>query len=148
MDTLTHTPNRKRGQRLTFDQKIDLIESIAEVMSTEGIVSVHGLAKRLKVNTTTIIRYLPYATKVFNKTKVHDRTYHRNLLIQRTLHDIEQLSILRDKSTTLKEKLMVYSQLIKYDQLLAVITGILYDAQNQSIEQSKVVIIKRPAQSN
>lgn len=146
MLTSPTTLKRSRGHKLSFDEKIDLIEAIAEVMNTEGIVSVLGLAQRLEVNTTTIIRYKPYAERIFNKTKVNDRTFHRNLLIQRTYMAIEQMAILRDNTTKISDLMSIHNQMIKYQHLLAVVTGIIQDAKAQPTEQRKPLVIIRPAQ--
>jgi len=142
METSTPSIKRNQGQQLLTHEKMTLTERIVETME-QGTLSLHGLATKLGVNTTTIKRYKPYADRIYNNVKL-DRTYIRNLQINRTMRLIERLTADLESCKTTREKTLVYNQLSKYYQHVAVISGIVSDAHHANVNQKQLVII-RPA---
>lgn len=137
---------RRRGTRLSTAEKMTLTERIAELMG-DGINSVHGLASRLNVNTTTVKRYKPYAERLYGHVSISSRTYHRNLQIRRTLAMVELLTIDLEAAQTTKEKMLIHNQLVKYYHLTALLSGILYEAKEQPTGHRQLVIV-RPAMAS
>ncbi|HVC36515.1 MAG TPA: hypothetical protein VNE40_03705 [Candidatus Dormibacteraeota bacterium] len=142
MQTSIQQVKRKQGQQLLTHEKMSLTERIVEAME-QGTLSIHGLAIKLGVNTTTIKRYKPYADRIYNNVKL-DRAFIRNLQINRTMRLIERLTIELDSCKTIREKTLLYNQLSKYYQHIALITGIVSDSHHTNINQKQLVII-RPA---
>jgi len=142
METSIRIVKRKQGQQLLTHEKMSLTERIVEAME-QGTLSIHGLATKLSVNTTTIKRYKPYSDHIYNNVKL-DRTYNRNLQIERTMRIIERLTTDLETCKTIREKALIYNQICKYYQHVAVISGIVSDSHQTNISQKQLVII-RPA---
>jgi hypothetical protein len=146
METSTATVKRRRGTQLSTAEKMALTERIAKLMG-DGIDSIHGLALRLNVNTTTVRRYKPYAERLYGHVSINSRTYHRNLQIRRTLAMVELLTIDLEAAQTVKEKMLIHNQLVKYYHLMALLSGILYEAKEQPTGHGQLVIV-RPAMAS
>lgn len=141
METSVKPLKRKRGKQLSTVEKMDLTEHIARLMD-DGTVSVHGLATLLNVNRTTVKRYKPYAQRLYGKVNIGSRVYHRNLQIQRMYAMIERLTVDLELAMTTKDKALLHSQLVKYYHLMALLSGIIHDTKEQSIDHRQLVIIR------
>lgn len=145
MTSATHEAiKRRRGVHLLTDEKMQLTFRIVDLLE-EGIESELGLAKRLRVNTTTIRRYKPYALAVIQRAKL-DRNIIRKKQIARTYRIIEQLTEDLKAAQSVRDRSLIYSTIAKYSNHLALITGLNYDSQVQQANAQQLVIV-RPAKA-
>ena len=146
MQTITPyaTTKRKRGTHLLSDDKLRLTFSIVDLLE-EGYTSENSIAKKLRVNTTTIRRYKPYALAVIGRAKL-DRNTIRNKQIARTYRIIEQLTEDLQTAQSVKDRCLLYGTIVKYSNHLALITGLGYDNQVQQADPQRLVVI-RPART-
>lgn len=139
MGIVTGIEKKKRGQQLQNAERLVLISKIVEALC-EGYVSTNALAKRLEVGAPTIDTYRPLADELIGKRKL-DRNVIRNLQIQRTYRIVEMLMDDLKSCNTIKEKSLIYNQLAKFSQHLALICGLNVETQ-VNVDASKLVIIR------
>lgn len=139
MDSTLLDKKRKRGNQLVNAERMVLISKLVEALC-EGYQSTYTLSKKLNVDRQTIERYRPLADDVISKTKL-DRNVIRNLQVKRTYRIIEMIMDDLKKCKTMKEKSLMYNQLAKFSQHLALICGLNVETQ-VNVDASKLVIIR------
>lgn len=111
----------------------------------EGYTSTNKLANMLNVSRDTIDRYRPLADELIGKMKL-DRNVIRNLQVRRTYKIIEMLMNDLTECEGIKEKTLVYNQIAKFSQHLALICGLNTEVQ-VTADASQLVIIRGSAKT-
>lgn len=128
------------------EEKMLLTQTIADLI-TLGYKTEVSMADRLKVNTTTIRRYKPYAIEMLNRTKLERRELIRNREIRRCYAAIEQITLDLQKAKTANEKSVLYSSLARFNQHLALLAGLTYDTKQLYNKQPNQIVIIRAQKS-
>lgn len=132
-------PKQKNGKTLTNAKRLIIISKLVELLC-EGYQSTNKLSKILGVARATIETYRPLADEIIGKTKL-DRNVIRNLQVQRTYQLIERLMNDLDTCNTIKDKSLIYNQIAKFSQHLALITGLNIET-TVNVDHQKLVIIR------
>lgn len=144
MDTSDGLAKRKQGQRLQNAQRNVLIGKLVDYLC-EGYTSTYSLANKLGVDRSTIEAYRPLADELIGKMKL-DRNVIRNLQVRRTYKIIESLMNDLTECEDIKEKMLVYNQIAKFSQHLALICGLNTEVQ-VTADASQLVIIRGSAKT-
>lgn len=147
METELSITPKKRGQQLQNAERLIVIAKLVEELSN-GYMSTYALSKKLRLNRATIEAYRPLADKLITETRL-DRGVIRNLQVRRTYKLIEMLmddlkkidSTPLDVSTKMATKSKIYSQIAKFSQHLALITGLNVETQ-VNVNPKQLVIIR------
>jgi len=139
METTLPVKKRKRGQQLLNAERTVLISKMVDALC-EGYQSTNGLARLLKIDRRTVDIYRPLADELIGKIKI-DRNVIRNLQLKRTYQLVEMLMNDLKSCETIKEKSLIYNQIIKASQHLALICGLNVETQ-VNVDASKLVIIR------
>lgn len=144
MNTQKEVRKRTQGQRLQNAERMVIISKLVDHLC-EGYQSTNALAKLLEVDRSTIEAYRPLADELIGKMKL-DRNVIRNLQVRRTYKIIEMLMADLIECDGIKEKTLVYNQIAKFSQHLALICGLNTEVQ-VTADASQLVIIRSSAKS-
>lgn len=147
---------QQRGKQLSNAKRMVIIGKLIDYLS-ESYYSTSELAKMTGLSRMTIDRYRPLADEVIGKQKL-DRNVIRNLQVKRTYKIIEKLTqdlelieqVRKDESgkittkniySIIKEKTLIYNQIAKFSQHLALITGLNVET-HVNVDHQQLVIIR------
>src|SRR5258708_5083328 len=111
MDTSVELKKQPHGKRLDSAKRNVLIAKMVDKLS-EGYMTTYALSKELKVNRSTIETYRPLVDELIGKQQINRNTI-RNLQIKRAYKLIEMLMDDLKTCTTIKEKTLIYNQILK-----------------------------------
>jgi len=150
-------PRNASGKQLTNAKRQVVISKLYDYM-TEGYHTTAELSRKTGLTRLTVDRYRGLVDELIGKQKI-DRNVIRNLQIRRTYQIIESLMLeLEDlnktadrtdsngnsylaKVSSVKERTAIYSQIAKFSQHLALITGLNIET-TVNVDHSKLVIIR------
>lgn len=131
---------RKQGHVLRNAERTVLISKLVDLLC-EGYQSTNSLAKKLKVDNSTIDAYRPLADELIGKMKL-DRNVIRNLQVQRIYRLTEQLIKDLETETNMKYKMLIHDKIAKYSSLLASVTGINQEFTPMDAKGTRLVIVR------
>lgn len=145
------------GKTLTNAKRQVIISKLYDTM-LEGYHTTSEISRKTGITRLTVDRYRGLVDELIGKQKI-DRNVIRNLQIRRTYQIIESLMLeLEDlnktitientdgteftrKVSSVKERTAIYSQIAKFSQHLALITGLNIET-TVNVDHSKLVIIR------
>lgn len=130
---------QRNGVNLTNAKRMVVIGKLIDYLS-ESYYSTNELAKLTGLTRKMIDTYRPLADEVIGKQKL-DRNVIRNLQVKRTYKLIEMLMIDLKACITIKEKTLIYNQIAKFSQHLALITGLNVET-HVNVDHQQLVIIR------
>lgn len=126
-------------EKLTTDEATELIADLVDAL-LHGYVSDNQLSKDLKVSRTTIVRYKAKALKIISSTEI-DQPQIRALHLQGLYQDLEELTMMLNEATSIKEKTSIYNQRNKVKQQIALISGLNVETKI-NLDHKQLVVIK------
>lgn len=139
MDITQGISKKSQGQQLQNAEKLVLISKLVDELC-EGYSSTYALAKKLHVSRQTIDTYRPLADDLIRKTRI-DRNQIRALQIKRTYSIIEDLMNELVTCESVRDKALIYAQIHKFSNHLALITGLNTEVQI-NVDPTKLVIVR------
>lgn len=127
------------GKALNKAESIELITDLVELL-LKGYISDNQLSKDLKVSRQTIVRYKDDAMKIISSASI-DQPRIRALHLQGLYQDLEELTIMLETATSVKEKTSIYNQRNKVKQQIALISGLNVETKI-NLDHKQLVIIK------
>jgi predicted transcriptional regulator len=139
MDTETKLTKSTNGKRFTNARRLVIIAKLIECLG-ENYYSTNELAKITGLTRATVDTYRPLADDVISK-QVLNRNNIRNLQVKRTYRLIEMLMNDLKTCESIKEKTLIYSQIAKFSQHLALITGLNIET-HVNVDYQQLVIVR------
>lgn len=139
MVTTETLPKLKRGEKMNTTQKLVTLGKLIDYLS-QGYYSTNELAQLTGLSRRTIDKYREEADRIIGSQKL-DRNVIRSLQLKRTYNIIEMLMQDLKRCETIKEKTLIYSQIAKFSQHLALITGLNIET-HVNVDHQQLVIIR------
>ena len=130
---------QKSGQQLDNAKRLIVISKLVDYLS-QGYYTTNALSKKTGLTRKMIDTYRPLADELISK-QVLNRNNIRNLQVQRTYALIEQLMQDLKTCTSIKEKTLIYNQIAKFSQHLALITGLNVET-HVNVDYQQLVIVR------
>ena len=139
MDSTLAPVKSKRGKSLTNAQRLVVISKLIEVLQ-QGYYTTNQLSKMTGLTRKMIDTYRPLADEVITN-QVLNRNNIRNLQIQRTYKIIEMLMQDLQSLKDIKHRTLIYNQIAKFSQHLALITGLNVET-HVNVDAQQLVIVR------
>lgn len=139
MNGTTELTRQKSGQRLTNTKRLVVIGKLIDHLS-QGYYTTNELSRITGLTRKMVDTYRPVADDLIAK-KTLNRNNIRNLQITRTYNIIEKLMGELDLCESIKEKTLIYNQIAKFSQHLALITGLNVET-HVNVDHAQLVIVR------
>lgn len=130
---------QRPGQRLTNAKRLVVVGKLADHL-TRGYYTTNQLAKMTGLTRKMVDTYRPIVDELIARQKL-DRNVIRNLQVKRTYTVIEMLMEDLKGAKSARERVGYYSQIAKFSQHLALITGLNVET-HVNVDHQQLVIIR------
>ena len=129
----------KQGERLTNAQRSVITAKLVDYLS-QGYYNTYQLSKMTHLSYKVVQTYRGLADKLITD-RVLNRSNIRNLQITRTYNIIEKLMLDLKSCKSIKDKALIYNQIAKFSQHLALITGLNVET-HVNVDHNQLVIVR------